>query len=107
MSIREISASELATIIERGGVVVDVREPDEYTEGHAPGAISVPLATVPDALDVFRNPSSVYIICQSGGRSMRACEYLHDAGITNVINVAGGTLGFAALGNALTTGDQP
>jgi rhodanese-related sulfurtransferase len=107
MSIREISASELATIIERGGIVIDVREPDEYSEGHAPGAVSIPLATVPDSLEAFRNPSPVYVICQSGGRSMRACEFLHDAGITNVINVAGGTIGFAVLGNDLTVGNQP
>jgi rhodanese-related sulfurtransferase len=38
---------------------------------------------------------------------MRACEFLHDAGITNVINVAGGTIGFVALGNDLTVGNQP
>lgn len=107
MSIREISASELATIIERGGIVIDVREPDEYSEGHAPGAVSIPLATVPDSLETFRKPSPVYVICQSGGRSMRACEFLHDAGIMNVINVAGGTIGFAALGNDLTVGNQP
>ncbi|MEY3615535.1 MAG: hypothetical protein RLZZ518_536 [Actinomycetota bacterium] len=107
MSIREISASELATIIERGGIIIDVREPDEYSEGHAPGAVSIPLATVPDSLEAFRKPSPVYVICQSGGRSMRACEFLHDAGITNVINVAGGTIGFAAMGNDLTVGNQP
>ncbi|MEY3977965.1 MAG: hypothetical protein RLZZ284_821, partial [Actinomycetota bacterium] len=34
MSIREISAGELSVIIERGGVVIDVRESDEYLEGH-------------------------------------------------------------------------
>lgn len=107
MSIREISAGELATIIERGGAVIDVREPDEYREGHVPGAQSVPLGTVPESLDVFRKAVPVYVICQSGGRSMRACEFLHDAGVTNVVNVAGGTMGFAALGNALSTGDQP
>lgn len=107
MSIREISASELSTILERGGVVVDVREPDEYREGHVPGAKSVPLGQVPESLEAFRKPVPVYVICLSGGRSMRACEFLHDAGVTNVVNVAGGTMGFAALGNELTSGDQP
>lgn len=107
MSIREISAGELATILERGGVVVDVREPDEYREGHIPGAQSIPLSLVPETVDAFRKAVPVYVVCMSGGRSMRACEYLHDAGVTNVVNVAGGTMGFAALGNALTPGDQP
>ena len=72
-----------------------------------PGAKSVPLGQVPESLDAFRKPVPVYVICLSGGRSMRACEFLHDAGVTNVVNVAGGTMGFAALGNELTSGDQP
>ena len=106
MPIREISASDLATIIERGGAVVDVREPDEYREGHVPGAKLVPLGAVPESLDAFRMSVPVYVICRSGARSMRACEFLHEAGITNVVNVAGGTVGFAALGHELSTGDQ-
>lgn len=107
MSIREISAGDLLVIIERGGVVIDVREPDEYHEGHVPGAVSIPLGTVPDAVEQFRRTVPVYVVCASGGRSMRACEFLHNSGVTNVVNVAGGTLGFAALGNTLNVGDQP
>jgi rhodanese-related sulfurtransferase len=38
---------------------------------------------------------------------MRACEFLHDQGITNVLNVIGGTAGWIALGNETTTGQQP
>jgi rhodanese-related sulfurtransferase len=49
----------------------------------------------------------VYVVCQSGGRSGRACEFLTDAGVSNVVNVAGGTMGFAALGNPLNIGDLP
>ena len=104
---REISASELAQIIERGGTVIDVREPDEYREGHVPGATLIPLGTIPDNIESFRKAVPVYVVCQSGGRSGRACEYLIAAGVTNVVNVAGGTLGFAALGNVLQSGDTP
>jgi len=45
-------------------------------------------------------------VCHSGGRSMRACEFLHEQGITNVANVVGGTAGWIALGNPVTTGQQ-
>jgi rhodanese-related sulfurtransferase len=107
VSLREISATDLATVLERGGVVIDVREPDEYREGHIPGAISVPLGTVPESIDQFKKPVPVYVVCLSGGRSLRACEYLADLGVNNVVNVAGGTMGFAALGHPLTPGDQP
>lgn len=106
MSIREISVTELGTILERGGVIIDVREPDEYREGHIPGAQLVPLGTVADSIEVFRRAVPVYVVCMTGGRSLRACEFLHEAGVTNVVNVAGGTMGFAALGHRLTTGDQ-
>ena len=86
MSIREITPADLALSLERGAAVIEA------------------------ALLVVDKPVgksvSVYIVCQSGGRSMRACEFLHDAGVTNVINVAGGTMGFAALGHLLTVGDQ-
>jgi rhodanese-related sulfurtransferase len=107
VSIREISAGELAVIIDRGGVVIDVRESDEYHEGHVPGAVSIPLGSVLDSVEAFRKTVPVYVICASGGRSMRACEFLHNSGVTNVVNVAGGTMGFAALGNTLNAGDQP
>lgn len=107
MLMREISAVELAQIIDRGGTVIDVREPDEYAEGHVPGATLIPLATVPDNIDAFRKAVPVYVVCQSGGRSSRACEFLIDAGVPNVVNVAGGTMGFAALGNKLNVGDTP
>lgn len=104
---REISAGELVQVIERGGIVIDVREPDEYAEGHVPGATLIPLASVPENIEAFRRAVPVYVVCQSGGRSGRACEFLEDAGVTNIVNVAGGTMGFAALGNELTVGDKP
>ncbi|MEY3357569.1 MAG: hypothetical protein RLZ74_1034 [Actinomycetota bacterium] len=94
-------------VIERGGTVIDVREPDEYREGHVPGAVLIPLGTVPDNIEAFRKAVPVYVVCQSGGRSGRACEFLTDAGVSNVVNVAGGTMGFAALGNPLNIGDLP
>lgn len=107
MTVREIAAGELQQIVERGGVVVDVREPDEYDEGHVPGAILVPLGSVEENSEIFRRPVPVYVVCRSGARSMKACEILLDAGISNVVNVAGGTMGYAALGNPLTSGEQP
>lgn len=87
--------------------MIDVREPDEYREGHIPGAQLVPLGSVPESLETFRKAVPVYVVCMTGGRSMRACEFLHDAGVTNVVNVAGGTMGYASLGHQLTTGEQP
>jgi len=94
------------TAVENGVQVIDVREIDEYESEHIPSAKHLPLGTVPNNLDVFRSDNDVYVVCHSGGRSMRACEFLHDQGITNVVNVIGGTSGWIALGNPVATGAQ-
>ena len=107
MTVEEISVSELPTLVEIGSLVIDVREPDEYESGHIPGAILVPLSTVLSNKSEFQSDETVYVVCRSGGRSMQACEILHEAGITNVANVAGGTMGWIALGNEIVTGEHP
>ncbi|MEI7971086.1 MAG: rhodanese-like domain-containing protein [Actinomycetota bacterium] len=103
--IAEISVSELESLIASGAVLIDVRESDEFASGHVPTAISIPLSTVQDRVDEFRHDGTVYVICQVGGRSMRACQFLADFDIDNLVNIAGGTTGWIALGNAVATGE--
>ena len=107
MSVQEISVNELIELVESGSLVVDVREPDEYVSGHIPGAILVPLSTVLENSSEFVSEDTVYVVCRSGGRSMQACELLHDNGIVNVVNVAGGTRGWISLGNEVVIGENP
>jgi len=105
----EIDVDQLADRLADGARVVDVREPDEYVEGHVPGAVLVPLATVPEHVDAFAGEGPTYVICKSGGRSMRACEFLASQGIEGleVVNVAGGTMAWIASGRDVAGGDQP
>ena len=97
MTIKEISVDELAELLEQGAPLVDVREPDEYAAGRVSGGTLVPLATVPDRLDAFRTDGPTYVICRSGARSMRACEFVAAQG-REVVNVAGGTLAWVESG---------
>ena len=106
MSVREITIEELKIALITGAQVIDVRETDEYVSGHVSGATHIPLGTVPNNMEPFRSDDDIYVICQAGGRSMRACEFLPDQGITNVVNIIGGTAGWIALGNPVTTGQQ-
>ena len=106
MPISEIEVAALARRVAEGALVIDVREPDEYAAGHVPGAVLMPLATVPDNLDRFRSDEPTYVICQSGGRSMRACEYAAGEGY-DVVNVAGGTGAWIASGNDVVVGESP
>jgi molybdopterin-guanine dinucleotide biosynthesis protein A/rhodanese-related sulfurtransferase len=106
MPISEIDAAGLAAAIQGGARLVDVRETDEYVAGHVPGAVHVALATVPDNLNQFSAGATNYVICRSGGRSMRACEFLARQGL-QVVNVAGGTLAWANEGLPMVTGGTP
>ena len=106
MAVADIEVDELEAQLGRGARLIDVREPDEYTGGHVPGAVSIPLATVPDHLEEFRGTNAVYVICQSGGRSRRAAEFVADHGI-DVVNVAGGTGAWVASGRDTVEGDRP
>jgi rhodanese-related sulfurtransferase len=103
MTIPEIDVDELATRLDHGAVLFDVREPDEYAEAHVIGAVLVPLATVPDEIERFPMTGQVHLICRSGARSARAAEFLRGQGI-DAVNVAGGTLAWLATGRAHATG---
>jgi rhodanese-related sulfurtransferase len=105
MSVQEVSVAELEAALQAGARVIDVRETDEYTSGHVPGAVHIALGTVPDQIEVFRAPQPVYVVCRSGARSMRACEFLAQQGIT-AINVAGGTLDWVAGGRDVVLGSD-
>jgi rhodanese-related sulfurtransferase len=106
MPIREVSVDELESALAAGARVIDVREVDEYLEGHVPGATLVVLGTVPEHVDAFRGADVPYVICRSGGRSMRACEFLATNGV-EAINVAGGTMAWTMAGKPVVAGDQP
>lgn len=105
MAVPEISVNELHDRLADGVKVVDVRETDEYIGGHVPGALSVPLSTLTDNVHLFDGSDTTYVICQVGGRSMRACEYLQGFG-KPVVNVAGGTGGWVASGFDVVTGES-
>jgi rhodanese-related sulfurtransferase len=104
--ISEIEVAELAKRVAAGALVLDVRTPDEYAAGHVPGAVSVPLDTIADNFHLFSEDDKTYLICQGGGRSMKACEMAADEGL-DVVNVAGGTGAWIAGGHDYVTGDQP
>lgn len=100
MAIDEITVDDLAALLDGGARLVDVREPDEWRSARVPGAELVPLATVPDHLDDFPAGETTYVICRSGARSMRACEFVAAHG-REVVNVAGGTLAWIESGRAV------
>jgi rhodanese-related sulfurtransferase len=106
MSITEISIAEFAQIYSGGINLVDVREPDEYVSGHIAGAINIPLSEFSSRTSDLPS-GTIYMVCRSGGRSMQACELCVDNGVSSVVNIAGGTLGWINAGNEVVVGGRP
>jgi rhodanese-related sulfurtransferase len=106
MEVPEIDVTELVKRRAEGAPVIDVREPDEYTAAHVPGATLVPLAAVPDNLDRVPTDGPVYVICAMGARSLKAAEFYRGQGI-DAVNVAGGTIAWLDAGQPVSTGMEP
>jgi len=83
--------------------LIDVREPQEFNDalGHAPGAVLIPLGTLPQRLDELGRDRPLAIICRSGARSARATLFLKQNGFDLVANVTGGMLRWRMLNLAV------
>jgi rhodanese-related sulfurtransferase len=92
-------------------LVLDVREREEYAHGHVPGAINLPQADLASQLDEVPRDRPIFVICQSGARSMRSAQFLKQMGFDEVASVRGGTEAWRAAGHPVTegnaTGEQP
>ena len=71
-------------------VLLDVRTPQEYREGHIPGSQNVPLQQLDKVEEVAENmDTALYVYCRSGARSRQAVSLLKAMGYTNVHNIGG------------------
>ncbi|HEY9723384.1 MAG TPA: rhodanese-like domain-containing protein [Oscillatoriaceae cyanobacterium] len=72
-------------------LLVDVRQPDEYAQGHIPGARLIPLGTLPEHLAELPKDREIVAVCRSGARSANATLAMRQAGL-NAVNMVGGML---------------
>ena len=71
-------------------MLVDVRTPEEYREGHIPGSINVPLQQIEYIeLEVAEKNTPLYVYCRSGARSRQATALLKEIGYEDVHNIGG------------------
>ncbi len=89
-------------------VILDVREPDEYAAGHAPGALHIPMGAIPERLPELPDDARLIVVCRSGGRSARVTGYLRQEGL-DAVNMDGGMRAWLAAGRPMTTdgGSEP
>ena len=91
---KEISFDAFYQLYQNGQLsLVDVREVEEFDTLHLEDALNLPLSQLDDIYDQLDKDQVHYLICKSGMRSARACQFLADQGY-DVINVQGGMTAF-------------
>ena len=91
-----------------GALILDVREEYEWSEGHAAGAIHIPLGELPVRYEELDPDEDTYIICRTGGRSAQAAAWLVSQGYC-AFNIAGGSGAWLEAGLPLESenGQEP
>lgn len=74
----------------RTAVIVDVREPNEWADGHIPGATHIPLGDLQARAGEIASAPEVIFVCWSGARSATAARALEQRGHATVASLAGG-----------------
>ena len=95
---KNVSVGDLKAATEPNRLILDVRQPEEFTQGHVPGAKLIPLGELGTRLSDVPNDAPIYVICRSGNRSKTASSLLVKNGKADVRNVEGGTLAWQAAG---------
>ncbi|OGT44762.1 MAG: sulfurtransferase [Gallionellales bacterium RIFOXYD2_FULL_52_7] len=90
----DIDVTQAHTLNRQGALLLDVREPSEYTEVHAPNATLIPLGQLSARLNEISayKDKPIVVMCRSGRRSAKAVHLLQEAGYSHVNNIAGGIL---------------
>ena len=86
--------------------IVDVRSPEEWSKGHLPGAMHIPLAALPVRLGELDRTAQIVLHCQGGGRSSIATSFLQSQGMSSVSNLVGGYEAWKESGGA-TEASEP
>lgn len=95
-----------AAAVPSDGILLDVREDDEWAAGHAEGALHIPMGEVVDRFGEVTEQAAdgqrVHVVCRAGGRSSRVAQYLAAQGV-DVANVDGGMLAWEAAGRPMVS----
>lgn len=94
---KEITFNDFYQLYQNSSLsVLDVREVEEFETLHLEGAQNLPLSQLADTYNQLDKDLLYYVICKSGMRSARACQFLAEQGY-DVINVQGGMTAFENL----------
>jgi rhodanese-related sulfurtransferase len=100
----EISPTQAADLRTQGAFILDVRQPEEWTQFHIPGATLIPLGDLPNRLNEVPKDKEIVVVCRTGHRSAQGRDILKNAGFTKVTSMAGGVTQWQAQGLPIATG---
>jgi len=83
-------------------VLLDVRERDEWTLGHAPTSVLLPMSELAQRVDELDVSRRIVCVCRSGNRSARVTAFLIQQGY-DAVNMAGGMYAWATAGHPVVT----
>lgn len=104
---QHLAASDFSTAIKQPGtIVLDVRTPAEFSEGHLPAAknIDVEAAEFATTIAALDKNATYAVYCRSGNRSGTALEQMTAAGFTHVYDLADGIVAWQNMGGPIATG---
>lgn len=88
-----ITTDQLKKTIDKGlenSLIIDVRSEDQHQKCTIKGAKNIRPQQLLEQIDEFKKYDHIYLHCNRGGASSRACSTLEKSGLTNVVNVEGG-----------------
>lgn len=101
---QEISAAQLLSDSKEDRIIIDVRSPEEFAEGHVPGAINIAHTAIADNIEdllQYKDTKQVVLYCRSGYRAGKAASELKDNGFDNLYHLSGDMLGWQNEGHPI------
>lgn len=101
-SIPSVQVGDVPDPLPESLVVLDVREDNEWAEGHLDGAVHIPLQQLPGRVDELPEGRQVLAMCHAGGRSAQATAYLCERGV-DAVNLDGGIVAWERAGRPVVS----
>jgi len=109
--IHELSLAEAPDSIQRASLLIDVREPAEFQQGHLAGAINIPRGMLEFKMGsspaLESRDQTIVLYCKTSGRSALSALSLQAMGYINVSSMAGGYDAWIEAGNPIVKPDLP
>ena len=100
-----VSPRAAEALLDKGALLLDVREPDEWRTGHAPPATLIPMGQVLAKTNDLPRDRTIVVVCRSGGRSAAVTDALRAGGF-DAVNLAGGMSAWSAAGLPVVTAED-